>query len=140
MERTLAILKPDTVAKGNAGKVIARLEAAGFRIVAMKKITLSTRGAEEFYAVHRGKHFYAELVAFMSSGPCIPLVLEKDAAVDAFRTLIGPTNPAEAAAGTIRAEFATSTTQNAVHGSDSPANAALEIQFFFSKEEIIRST
>ena len=140
MDKTLAILKPDTVAGGKVGKVIARIEEAGFRIAAMKIIRLSKRAAEEFYAVHKGKHFYAELVEFMSSGPCIPIVLEKDDAVNEYRALIGPTNPLEAPEGTIRGDFATNTTQNAVHGSDSPENAELETQFFFSTEEILRST
>ena len=139
MDRTLAILKPDTVSSGNTGKVIARIEEAGFTIIAMKKVRLSKKSAEQFYAVHREKHFYAELVEFMNSGACVPLVLEKQNAVNAFRELIGPTNPENAPKGTIRADFATNTTKNAVHGADSPENAKIETFFFFSAEELLRS-
>ncbi len=140
MNRTLAILKPDTVAAGKAGAVLSRIEAGGFKIVALKKLQLSEKAAQGFYAVHEGKHFYPELIEFMTSGPCMPVVLEKVGAVDAFRKLIGDTNPEKAAAGSIRADFATSMTKNAVHGSDSDENAAIEIQFFFSAEELLRSS
>ena len=139
MDRTLAILKPDTVSSGNVGKIIARIEEAGFVIIAMKKVRLTKQSAEKFYAVHREKHFYTELVEFMSSGACVPLVLEKQNAVNDFRDLIGPTNPDNATPGTIRADFATNTTRNAVHGSDSPENAVIETLFFFSTDEILCS-
>ena len=138
MRRTLAIIKPDSVEKKVAGLIIDRIEKAGFRIVAMKMMKLSVKAAQGFYAVHTGKPFFDELVAFMTSGACIPMVLEKDDAVDSFRELIGATDPQKAEKGTIRADFATDIGKNAVHGSDSPANAAIEINYFFSAEEISR--
>lgn len=139
MERTLAILKPDCVRKKLAGEVIGRIEKAGFTILAMKKVRLSRQSAGGFYEVHRGKPFYDGLVEFMSSGPCIPLALEKENAVADFRTLIGATDPKDAAAGTIRKLFADSKGENIVHGSDSPDNGRIEIAFFFSSKELIDS-
>jgi nucleoside-diphosphate kinase len=134
MSRTLAIIKPDAVAAGNAGKIIAHLEGAGFRIVAMKMVHLSREQAGEFYAVHRERPFYGELVEFMTSGPAIPIALEGDDAVAKYRETIGATDPAEAAEGTIRRLYAESKGRNAVHGSDSDENAATEIRFFFGDE------
>lgn len=134
MSRTLAIIKPDAVAAGNAGKIIAHLEGAGFRIVAMKMVHLSREQAGEFYAVHRERPFYGELVEFMTSGPAIPLALEADDAVTKYRETIGATDPAEAADGTIRKLYAESKGRNAVHGSDSDENAATEIRFFFGDD------
>jgi nucleoside-diphosphate kinase len=134
MSRTLAIIKPDAVAAGNAGRIIAHLEGAGFRIVAMKMVHLSREQAGEFYAVHRERPFYGELVEFMTSGPAIPLALESDDAVAKYRETIGATDPAEAAEGTIRRLYAESKGRNAVHGSDSDENAATEIRFFFGDD------
>ncbi|MEW5928192.1 MAG: nucleoside-diphosphate kinase [Gemmatimonadota bacterium] len=134
MSRTLAIIKPDAVAAGNAGKIIAHLEGAGFRIVAMKMVHLSSEQAGEFYAVHRERPFYGELVEFMTSGPAIPLALEAENAVAKYRETIGATDPAEAAEGTIRRLYAESKGRNAVHGSDSDENAATEIRFFFGDD------
>ncbi len=131
MEQTLAILKPDCVRRGLIGEVIRRIEAAGFRIRAMKMVHLTKKEAEGFYAVHRGRPFFEELTTFMSSGPCVPMVLEKENAVADFRALIGATDPAEAAEGTIRRAFAESKGQNIVHGSDSVENARIEISYFF---------
>lgn len=133
--RTLAILKPDCVRKGIIGKVISRIEQAGFRVVAMKMVHLTSETAGKFYAVHRGKPFYEDLLKFMSSGPCVPILLAKDSAVDAFRTLIGATDPKQATPGTIRYDFADSKQENIVHGSDSDENARFEIEFFFGQEE-----
>ncbi|HEV2150691.1 MAG TPA: nucleoside-diphosphate kinase [Longimicrobiaceae bacterium] len=134
MSRTLAIIKPDAVAAGNAGKIIAHLEGAGFRIVAMKMVHLDREQAGEFYAVHRERPFYGELVEFMTSGPSIPMALEADDAVARYRETIGATDPAEAAEGTIRRLYAESKGRNAVHGSDSDENAANEIRFFFGDD------
>ncbi len=134
MSRTLAIIKPDAVAAGNAGKIIAHLEGAGFRIVAMKMVHLTPEQAGEFYAVHRERPFYGELVEFMTSGPSIPMALEADDAVAKYRETIGATDPAEAAEGTIRKLYAESKGRNAVHGSDSDENAATEIGFFFGDD------
>jgi nucleoside-diphosphate kinase len=133
--RTLAILKPDCIRKKVAGKVISRIEEAGFHIVAMRMVHLTTQTAGEFYAVHRGKSFYEDLLEFMSSGPCVTIVLEKENAVDAFRTLIGATDPKQAAPGTIRYDFAENMRENIVHGSDSDESACTEIAFFFGPEE-----
>ncbi|HEX7238639.1 MAG TPA: nucleoside-diphosphate kinase [Longimicrobiaceae bacterium] len=134
MSRTLAIIKPDAVQAGNAGKIIAHIEGAGFRILAMKMVHLSQEQAGEFYAVHRERPFYGELVEFMTSGPAIPLALEAEDAVTLYRTTIGATDPAEAAEGTIRKLYAESKGRNAVHGSDSDENAAAEIRFFFGDD------
>ncbi len=138
MNRTLTILKPDCVRKQLIGAVIDKIERAGFRIVAMKKTKLTTETAGAFYAVHRERPFYGELVEFMSSGPCVPMILEKENAVEEFRTLIGATDPAEAAEGTIRKLYADSKGENIVHGSDSDENAQLESSFFFSTENAVR--
>lgn len=136
MEQTLSIIKPDAVAKNVVGKILDRFESAGLRIAATKKIQLSEADAQAFYAVHAERPFYGELVAFMISGPVVVSVLEGDDAMAKNRELMGATNPKEAAAGTIRADFADSIDANAVHGSDSLENAANEIKFFFSDREI----
>lgn len=138
MNRTLTILKPDCVRKQLIGAVIDKIERAGFRIVAMKKTKLTKETAGAFYAVHRERPFYGELVEFMSSGPCVPMILEKENAVEDFRTLIGATDPAEAAEGTIRKLYADSKGENIVHGSDSDENAQIESSFFFSTEDAVR--
>lgn len=137
VERTLAIIKPDAVAAGVAGEIISQIQQASFRIVAMKLLRMTADQAGAFYAVHRERPFYAELVRFMSSGPVIPMVLEKENAVADFRTLIGATDPAEAAEGTIRKRFARSKGENAIHGSDSIENARAEIAFFFAEMELV---
>jgi len=136
-ERTLAILKPDCVRKELIGEVTRRIQEAGFKIVAMKmtRLTLETAGA--FYAVHRERPFYDDLCEFMSSGPCVPMILEKENAIKDFRALIGATDPADAEEGTIRAEFAGSVEQNIVHGSDSVENGKIETSFFFSEAEVV---
>ncbi|MFU8859773.1 MAG: nucleoside-diphosphate kinase [Cyclonatronaceae bacterium] len=135
--RTLAILKPDCVRKGLIGEVITHIQKAGFRIVAMKMTRLTADTAGGFYAVHRERPFYGELCEFMSSGACVPMVLEKDNAVADFRKLIGATNPAEAADGTVRKLYADSVGENIVHGSDSDENAEIEASYFFPKSEIV---
>src|SRR6266571_8011727 len=132
---TFGIIKPDAVAAGNLGKIIDRILGAGFSIRGMKLVHQSRKQAEGFYAVHAGKGFFEELTEFMSSGPCVVLALEKENAVRAWRDLMGATNPAEAAEGTIRKDFATSIGENAVHGSDSDENAEIECDFFFSSLE-----
>ena len=139
MEKTLAILKPDCVRRNLVGQVIDRIEQAGFKILAMKMVRLTRQTAGEFYAVHRERPFYADLVEFMSSGSCVPMVLEKENAVSDFRKVIGATDPEEAEAGTIRKDFAESKQNNIVHGSDSVANAAKEIGFFFSEKELVEN-
>ncbi len=136
MEQTLAIIKPDAVASASAGKVLAHLEAAGFVVRAARMVRLSRAEAEAFYAVHRERPFYASLVAFMTSGPCLPMVLERTSAVEGLREVIGATDPAEAAEGTVRRLYAESKERNAIHASDSPENAAREIRFFFSEGEL----
>ena len=137
IERTLAILKPDCVKKNFVGEVIARIEEAGFKILALKKLRLTKDTASGFYAVHKERPFYDSLVEFMSSGPCVPIALEKENAVEEFRTLIGATDPKDAAPGTIRKIYADSKGENIVHGSDSPENGVIEISFFFSNKELI---
>ncbi len=137
VERTLAILKPDCVRKKLTGEVIARIEKAGFTVIGMKKLRLNHESAGGFYAVHRGRPFYEGLVEFMSSGPCVPIALEKENAVADFRTLIGATDPKDAAPGTIRKLYADNKGENIVHGSDSPENGNIEIGYFFSNREII---
>jgi len=132
---TFTMVKPEAVEAGNTGAILNKIEKAGFRIVAMKKVLLSKERAGEFYAVHKERPFYGELVDYMSSGPIIAALLEKDNAVLDFRTLIGATDPSDAAEGTIRAEFAESKAKNAVHGSDSDENANIEADFHFSKDE-----
>jgi nucleoside-diphosphate kinase len=134
-KRTFTMIKPDATGKGNTGAILAMINKAGFRIVAMKMTKLSKEKAGEFYAVHAERPFYGELVNFMSSGPITAAILEKENAVDDFRKLIGATNPAEAAEGTIRKLYAASIGENAVHGSDSNENAQIEGDFFFSKLE-----
>jgi nucleoside-diphosphate kinase len=136
-ERTLAILKPDCVRKQLVGTVIERIEEAGFTIRALKMVQLTETQAEGFYTVHRERPFFDELVAFMTSGPCIPLVLAKENAVADFRALIGATDPADAEEGTVRSDFADSVEQNIVHGSDSVANGKKEVAFFFSESDLI---
>lgn len=137
MQRTLTIIKPDSVAGGNAGKILAHLEAEGFRVLALKKMHLTTGQARSFYEVHKERPFYDSLVQFMTSGPVIPAALERDDAVPYLRQVMGATNPAEAAPGTIRALYGGSIERNAIHGSDSAENAALELDFFFSRAERI---
>jgi len=137
VERTLAILKPDCVRKNLVGAVIAHLEKAGFRVVAMKKIRLTPATAGGFYAVHKGRPFFDSLVEFMTSGACVPIVLEKDNAVADYRTVIGATDPKEAAEGTVRKLYADNKGENIVHGSDSVENAKIEIAYFFSEKELI---
>ncbi len=132
---TLGIVKPDGVAAGNLGRIVAHIEAAGFTVRASRLARLTRAQAEAFYAVHRERPFYGELVEFMTSGPCLPMALEKSDAVAGFRELIGATDPAEAAEGTIRRLFAESKGRNAVHGSDSDENATREIGFFFPEAE-----
>lgn len=134
--RTLAIVKPDAFASGKAGKIVAHLEAAGFRLIAARVTTLSPAQAGEFYAVHRERPFFASLTAFMTSGKCMPLVLEKVDAVASLRTAIGSTDPKEAAEGTIRKLYAESKERNAIHASDSDENAEREIAFFFASSEL----
>ncbi len=135
--KTLAIIKPDAVGNGYTGKIIDRIISGGFKINAARLIHLSREQAEGFYAVHKERPFYNDLVDFMTSSPCMPMALERDDAVNSFRTLIGATNPAEAAEGTIRRDFAESVQNNAVHGSDSDENAQKEIAFFYSANEIL---
>jgi len=134
---TFGIIKPDAVEKGHTGKIIDKILADGFQIRGMKLIHQSKKNAEGFYAVHAERPFYVELTEFMSSGACVVLALEKENAVKAWRDLMGATNPSEAAAGTLRKEFAGSIGENAVHGSDSDENAAIEISYFFSKLELV---
>ena len=134
---TFGIIKPDAVRAGKQGTIIQRILDAGFNIRGMKLIHQTKKQAEGFYAVHAGKGFYEELTDFMSSGPCVVLALEKENAVKSWRDLMGATNPAEAAEGTLRKEFASSIGENAVHGSDSDENAAIEISYFFSKLELV---
>ena len=136
-ERTLAILKPDCVRRNLNGQVISRIEKAGFRILGLRMVRLDKNTAGAFYDVHRGRPFFDELVAFMSSGACVPLALEREDAVAEFRKLIGATDPAEAAPGTIRKDFASSKGENIVHGSDSAENGRMEIGFFFSEKELV---
>lgn len=137
LERTLAILKPDCVRKGLIGEVTKRIQEAGFKIGAMKLTRLTKDTAGGFYAVHKERPFFDELTTFMSSGPCVPMVLEKENAVADYRTLIGATNPAEAAEGTIRKDFADSVGENIAHGSDSVENGKIEAAYFFSESEIV---
>jgi nucleoside-diphosphate kinase len=139
VERTLAILKPDCVKKNLSGQVLARIEAAGFTVLGLKMVKLNRETAGGFYAVHRERPFFNDLVTFMSSGKCIPVALEKENAVADFRKLIGATDPKDAAPGTIRKEFASSKGENIVHGSDSPENGGIEIAYFFSEKEIIEN-
>ncbi len=134
---TLAIIKPDAVRAGNTGKIVDRIVAGGFRIRAMKLLHLTRPQAEGFYAVHRERPFFSGLTEFMSSAPCVVMVLEKPGAVKAWRDLMGATDPAKADEDTIRKEFGSSVGENATHGSDSDENAAIEISYFFSQLEIV---
>ena len=137
MERTFAIIKPDAVAKRNAGRILQRIEEAGFQIRAMRMMRLTNGEAAGFYAVHRERPFFKGLVEFMSSGPIVALVLEAPDAIKKWRETMGATNPANAAEGTIRKRFAASIERNCVHGSDAPETAAVEIPFFFSAAELL---
>jgi len=137
IERTLAILKPDCILKNLQGEVLARIQKAGFKVLGFKQIRLTTEAAGAFYAVHKGRPFYSGLVDFMTSGPCVPIALEKENAVADYRTLIGATDPNEAAEGTIRKLFADNKGENIVHGSDSPENGKIEVAFFFSEYELV---
>ena len=130
------MLKPDSVEKGNIGAILEKITSSGFRIVAMKLTQLTTADAEAFYAIHKDRPFFGDLVTYMTRGPIVAAILEKDNAVEDFRALIGATNPAEAAKGTIRNMFADSISENAVHGSDSDDNAAIESAFHFSGREM----
>lgn len=135
-KRTLSMIKPNAVKAGNTGNIIAHFEKAGIRIAALKMMHLSAREAEAFYAEHKGKPFFEELVGFMSSAPMCALVLEGEGVIEKNREIMGATDPSKAAPGTLRALYANNMTENAVHGSDSPASAAREIAFFFSEKEI----
>lgn len=137
MERTFAIIKPDAVANGHTGKIIDMILGAGFKIVGMKLKHLSLKEAQGFYAVHSARPFFGELTEFMSEGPVVVLALEKDGAIKAWRDLMGATNPANAADGTIRKLFAESVGRNSVHGSDAPETAAVEIPYFFAATELV---
>ena len=136
-ERTFSIIKPDAVKAGQAGHILARLEKAGFKIVALRLRHLTPAEAEGFYHVHRQRPFFASLTTFMSSGPCITMVLEADDAIARLREIMGATDPAKAAAGTIRKDFATSIEANCIHGSDAPETAHFEIAYFFAGIELI---
>jgi nucleoside-diphosphate kinase len=136
-ERTLAIIKPDAVARQLVGRIIQRIEAAGFQIRAMERVHLSKQEAEGFYAVHRERPFFGSLTAFMSSGPSVVMVLEAPNAIKTWRALMGATDPAKADAGTLRKEFAESIERNATHGSDAPETAAFEIGYFFAGVELV---
>ena len=137
---TLAIVKPDAVASGKAGKIIAHLEGQGFKVRALRMVRLTEAQAGEFYAVHRERPFYGSLVSFMTSGPAIPMLLEKADAVKSLRDAIGATDPAEAAAGTVRALFAESKERNAIHASDSDENATREAAFFFAMADVLAAS
>ena len=140
VERTLSIIKPDAVAKNVIGKIYSRFEKAGLRIIAARMMCLSREQAEGFYAVHKERPFFNDLVEFMTSGPVIVQALEGDDAIAIHREIMGATNPAEAAPGTIRADFAKTLDENAVHGSDAPETAATEIAFFFSDDDLCKRT
>ena len=135
-QRTLTIIKPDSVEKGNTGKIIAHLENEGFRVLAGRMMHLTEAQARAFYAVHKERPFYNDLVAYMTSGPVWPLALEREDAVTYLRQVMGATNPADADPGTIRALYGESIERNSIHGSDSPENAAIEVNFFFSISEL----
>lgn len=135
--RTFTIIKPDSVRKGNFGKIISRIEAEGFRILGIKKVHLSARQAQAFYAVHRERPFFPALVEYMTSGPVYVATLEREAAVPHLRQIMGATDPKKADQGTIRAAYGESIEQNAIHGSDSDENAAIEIVFFFAESELV---
>ena len=134
--RTFTIIKPDSVRKGNFGKIISRLESEGFKILGLKKVSLGQRQAEAFYAIHRERPFYSDLVKYMTSGPVYVAALQRDNAVAHLRQVMGATDPKKADKGTIRSEFGESIEQNAIHGSDSDENARIEIAFFFAESEL----
>jgi nucleoside-diphosphate kinase len=136
-ERTFSIIKPDAVQAGNAGAILSRLEKAGFRIVALRLRSLTRAEAEGFYHVHAARPFFPSLCAFMSSGPCLTMVLEREGAIAGLRDLMGATDPAKAAAGTIRKDFAASIERNAIHGSDAPETAAFETSYFFPGVDLV---
>ena len=136
-ERTFSIIKPDAVKAGNAGAILSRLEKAGFRVVALRLRSLTRAEAEGFYHVHMARPFFASLCGFMSSGPCITMVLERDGAIARLREIMGATDPGKAAPGTIRKDFAASIEANAIHGSDAPETAAFEIGYFFPGIELV---
>ncbi|HLP18198.1 MAG TPA: nucleoside-diphosphate kinase [Bacteroidota bacterium] len=136
MERTLCIMKPDCVRKNLQGEVLSRIQKAGFAVKGMKQLRLTRQMAEGFYAIHKGKPFFDGLIDFMTSGPCVPVALEKENAVADYRTLIGSTNPKDAAPGTVRRDFADSVGENIVHGSDSPENGRIEVSYFFAETEL----
>ncbi len=138
VERTLAILKPNCIRKDLIGAVVKQIQENEFKIVSLKMVRLSKEGAEGFYEVHRGRPFFEDLTVFMSSGACVPMVLEKENAVSDFRKLIGATDPAEAEHGTVRKLYADSKGENIVHGSDSPENAGIEIAYFFPISELVQ--
>ena len=137
MERTFAIIKPDAVARGQAGQILAMVEASGFKVRALRMLQMTQAHAEGFYAVHRERPFFRSLVTFMTEGPVIVMAPEREDAVKAWRDLMGATNPANAAEGTIRKKFAASVERNCVHGSDAPETAAVELGFFFSASELL---
>ena len=137
MERTFAIIKPDAVARGQAGQILAMVEASGFKVRALRMLQMTQAHAEGFYAVHRERPFFRSLVTFMTEGPVIVMALEREDAVKSWRELMGATNPANAAEGTIRKRFAASVERNCVHGSDAPETAAVELGFFFSASELL---
>lgn len=137
LDYTFSIIKPDAFNSGKAGKILAHLEGQGFTLKACRVIHMTKRQAEEFYAVHRGRPFFGELVEFMSSAPCLPFILAKAGAVHALRDAIGATDPAEAAAGTVRKLYAESKGRNAIHASDSDENAVRESRFFFTEAEVV---
>jgi nucleoside-diphosphate kinase len=137
IERTFAIIKPDAVSAGQAGQILSIIEQNGFKILGMKMRRLSQREAEGFYAVHQGKAFFNSLVSFMTEGPVIVMALEREDAIRKWRDVMGATNPANAAEGTIRKKFAQSIERNCVHGSDAPETAAMEVPFFFSTSELL---
>ena len=136
-ERTFSIVKPDAVKAGKTGEILARLEAAGFKLVAARMRHMTRAEAEGFYYVHKERPFFGSLCAFMSSGPCLPMVLERENAIAQLREVMGATDPAKAAAGTIRKDFASSIEQNAIHGSDAPETARFEIGYFFPGIELL---
>jgi nucleoside-diphosphate kinase len=137
-ERTFSIIKPDAVAAGKAGAILSRIEAAGFRVVALRMLSLSRKEAEGFYHVHAARAFFGSLCDFMSSGPCITMVLERENAIAHLREIMGATDPAKAAPGTIRKDFAESIERNAIHGSDAPETAVFEISYFFPGLDLVR--
>lgn len=137
IERTLCIMKPDCVRKNLQGEVLAQIQKAGFKVLGMKQIRLTKEEAGAFYAVHKGRPFYDGLVEFMTSGPCVPVALEKEDAVADYRTLIGATDPKDAAEGTVRKLYADNKGENIVHGSDSVENGKIEVAFFFAESELI---